>query len=67
MTIKVKATKRGFYGGRIYSAGEEFSVAAKGDIGSWMSPVTEELKAPKQSKGKKEEPAAEVTEADDLA
>ncbi len=70
MTIKVKATKRGYYGGRVYLAGEEFSVAAKGDIGSWMSPIVEELKAPKPHKGggKKDEPqVTQSAEADDLA
>lgn len=70
MTIKVKATQRGFYGGRLYSAGDEFSVAAKGDIGSWMSPVVEELKAPKPHKGggKRDEPqVTHSAEADDLA
>lgn len=71
MTIKVKATRKGYYGGRVYSAGQEFTVAAKGDIGSWMVAVTEELKAPKSHKGgggKKEELAAvESPQTDDLA
>lgn len=70
MTIKVKATKRGYYGGRLYDAGATFTVADREAIGNWMTPVVEDVKAPKQSKGKKDEPAAEVTEApeaDDLA
>lgn len=69
MTIKVKAIKRGYYGGRVYKAGDEFTVKAKGDIGSWMSPVTEEVKAPPQKGGGKKEEAKvpQLPQTDDLA
>lgn len=71
MAINVKAVKRGYYGGRVYKAGDEFTVKAKGDIGSWMSPVTEEVKAPAQNaKGNTKKEEAKVTQSpqtDDLA
>ncbi len=69
MTIKVKATGKGYYGGRVYSAGAEFSVESKAQIGSWMAVVTEEIKAPKPQKGgKKDEPqVTQSAETDDLA
>lgn len=78
MSIKVRATTRGYYGGRIYEAGDVFEVEAKKDIGSWMDPNVEELKAPEpetkgnKGKGKSTKGAAEQngdaqTEANDLA
>lgn len=78
MSIKVRATTRGYYGGRIYEAGDVFEVQAKNHIGSWMDPQVEEVKAPKaeakggKGKGKSTESSAEQNgdaqaEANDLA
>ena len=50
MTVKVKATARGYYGGKLREPGEEFAVASKEDIGSWMQ-------APKPPRGQKAEKA----------
>lgn len=50
MTIKVQAIKKGFYAGRVIQAGEIFEVNAKEDIGSWMSTMADEIKAPKAAK-----------------
>ena len=43
MKIKVKATEKGFYGGRIRNEDEVFEVASKKAIGKWME-VIEVLK-----------------------
>jgi len=54
MSIKVRATTRGYYGGRVYQAGEEFEVEDRKHVGSWMDPAVEEKAAPKaESKGGK--------------
>lgn len=65
MTIKVKGIRTGYFGGRVVPAGAEFNVESKSQIGSWMSAVTEEIKAPKTQKGDKKN--AQLSEADDLA
>lgn len=38
MTIKVRATRRGFYD-KLLEAGEEFEIRSKKDLGSWMEEV----------------------------
>lgn len=54
MSIKVRATTRGYYGGVVRQAGDEFEVETKEHVGSWMDPQVEELKAPKaEGKGGK--------------
>lgn len=54
MSIKVRATTRGYYGGQIREAGEEFEVEDRKHVGSWMDPAVEEKAAPKaESKGGK--------------
>lgn len=34
--MKVKATRRGFYGGLIREPGVEFEITSKKELGSWM-------------------------------
>lgn len=46
MTIKVRATRRGFYD-KLLEAGEEFEIRSEKDMGSWMEKIG----------GKKEVPA----------
>lgn len=63
MTIKVQATKKGFYAGRVIQSGEIFEVNSKEEIGSWMSTMADEIKAPKAAKAPKAEKAAEGAKA----
>lgn len=44
MGIKVKATARGFYG-QLREKGEEFEVADKTALGTWMEPIGKTAKA----------------------
>ena len=37
--MKVKATKRGYYGSAIRDPGDQFEIASKEELGSWMEPV----------------------------
>jgi hypothetical protein len=37
--MKVIATRRGFYGGKVREEGEKFSIAKREDLGSWMDKV----------------------------
>jgi hypothetical protein len=50
MSIKVRATTRGYYGGVVREAGDVFEVETKEHVGSWMDPAVEE-------KGPAKEPA----------
>lgn len=59
MTIKVQAIKKGFYAGRVVQPGEIFEVNSKEEIGSWMSTMADEIKAPKAAKAAKGAKAAE--------
>lgn len=43
--MKVKATQRGYYGGRIHEAGDEFEIVSHDDLGVWMDPVEAEKPA----------------------
>ena len=43
--MKVKATKKGFYG-KLRKEGDEFEISNKKELGSWM----EEIKQTKKSK-----------------
>ena len=36
--MKVKATKKGFYG-KLRKEGEEFNISKKEDLGSWMEEI----------------------------
>lgn len=73
MSIKVRATTRGYYGGQIREAGDEFEVEDRKHVGSWMDPAVEEKAAPKAETkdGKKGSKAkggdAPAEEATDLA
>ena len=49
--MKVKATKRGYYGSAIRDPGDQFEIASKEELGSWMEPV-------KVAQPKAEPPAA---------
>lgn len=63
MSIKVRATTRGYYGGVVREAGDVFEVETKEHVGSWMDPQVEEVKAPKaESKGGKGGKKAAATE-----
>lgn len=71
MSIKVRATTRGYYGGQIREAGDVFEVETKEHVGSWMDPAVEEKSAPKaEPKGGKngskakggDAPAGEATD-----
>lgn len=63
MSIKVRATTRGYYGGVVREAGDEFEVETKEHVGSWMDVAVEEkgpAKAP--AKGGKGKADANTTE-----
>lgn len=51
--FKVKATKLGFYGGLRRREGDEFTVADKSELGSWMEVLEEEKPKPKRRTRKK--------------
>ena len=38
--MEVRATQRGYYGGIIRDDGDVFTIAAEGDLGSWMEPLS---------------------------
>lgn len=66
MSIKVRATTRGYYGGVVRQAGDEFEVETKEHIGSWMDPAVEEKGPAKEpakggkGKGKGAQPPADA-------
>lgn len=53
--MKVKAIRKGFYGGNIQLPGVEFSIDSKDQLGTWMEEVKQKPKAKKQ-KVKAEKP-----------
>lgn len=56
--MKVEATKKGFFGGKIQREGAEFAIEGKEQLGSWMRIIEEPEKKkpkPKKAKVKKEE------------
>lgn len=66
MSIKVRATTRGYYGGRVYEAGEEFEIADRKQVGSWMDVAVEE-KGPAKAPSKGGKKAEQPDNAQDLA
>ena len=53
--MKVKAIKKGFYGGKLQLPGVEFSIRDKSQLGTWMVEIKQKPKAKKQ-KVKAEKP-----------
>ncbi len=45
--MKVKATRRGYYGSMVRDPGDEFVLKSKDDLGSWMQPIEAPKAEPK--------------------
>lgn len=66
MSIKVRATTRGYYGGQVREAGDEFEVTDRKHVGSWMDVAVEE-KGPAKAPAKGGKKAEQPDNAQDLA
>ena len=63
--MQVRATERGYYGGMIREAGDEFAIADKSELGSWME-VLKPAKRAKPEPTPEPEPAPEPDQADEI-
>lgn len=67
--MKVCATRRGYYGGKVREEGEKFSLAKREDFGSWMEKVGAADPLDHDDDGKKggSLPSSKPTAADRIA
>ena len=53
MSIRVKATKTGYFGYRLLHEGDEFEIPDKSCLGSWMEIIPDPKPKPEESKKEK--------------